>query len=307
MGDIIRRPGRLAEDFYLLGHQASPVFLLDGPRPVIFEAGFSCLTRLVLQDARSRLGQRAPEMIFFTHSHFDHLGAGAWLLEAYPGLVTAAAPKTQAVLKRPNALRMIAELNDAAAEAIGQATGGLAGRTPFKPFAIERAVDEGEEIQLGPDLSLRVLATPGHTWDSLSFYIPQRRILIAGEAAGTGLPEGQVVTEFLVDYQAYLQAIRRLAGLEVELYCQGHHQCYRGPEVGRFLARSLAAAQEFREWVLALLAQEGGHVERVMQLVKAGEYDTRTGHRQPLPAYLLNLRARVTHLAQTAGYLPAQA
>ncbi|RJX35060.1 MAG: MBL fold metallo-hydrolase [Desulfarculus sp.] len=307
MGDIIRRPGRLAEDFYMLGHQASPVFLLDGPRPVLLEAGFSCLTRLVLQDARARLGRRAPEMIFFTHSHFDHLGAGAWLLEAYPGLVTAAAPKTQAVLRRPGALRLIAELSDSAAEAIAQATGGLADRTPFKPFAIERVVDEGEEVELGPGLSLRVLATPGHTWDCLSFYIPQRRILIAGEAAGTGLPEGRIITEFLVDYQAYVDSIRRLAGLEVEVLCQGHHQVYVGPEVPRFLARSLAAAQEFRDWVLALLAQEGGRVERVMQLVKAGEYDTRTSHRQPLPAYLLNLRARVTHLAQAAGYLPARA
>lgn len=307
MDGVIARTGRLVEDFYILGHQASPVFLLDGPRPVLFEAGFSCLTRYYLQDARQVLGRRRPELLLLTHSHFDHLGGAAWFLEAFPGLQAAAAPKAAAVLRRPNALRLIGELNRSAAETINRVTGGLATDQPFKPFVIERVVDEGQEIELGPDLSVRVLATPGHTWDCLSYYIPQKKILIASEAVGTGLPEGGLVTEFLVDYEAYVNSIRRLAGLEVELLCQGHHQVYLGRSAREFFGQSLAAAREFRDWVLALLHQEGGDVERVIELVKAGEYDTRRNPRQSLPAYLLNLGARVRHLAQVAGYASSEA
>ena len=38
-----------------------------------------------------------------------------------------------------------------------------------------------------------------------------------------------------------------------------------------------------------------------MELVRQGEYDHRTGPKQPLPAYMLNLQARVAILAQEAG------
>ncbi len=303
MDAIISRTGQVVEDFHILGHQGNPVFLLDGPQPVLFEAGFSCLTRLYLQDARAVLGRRSPDMLFLTHSHFDHCGGAAWFLEEFPGLKILAAPKAQAVLARPNALKLIAELNQAAAQVMARVTGGLSGDKPFKPFVVAGTVDEGDELELGPDLTLKVLATPGHTWDSLSYYIPQKKILIASEAAGTGLIGGTITTEFLVDYEAYVAGIERLSKLEVEVLCQGHHQVYLGQAAHDFLGRSLAAAREFKNWVLALLQQESGDVERVVTLVKAAEYDSRTGPRQPLPAYLLNVTARVNHLAQVAGYL----
>lgn len=302
MDAIISRTGQVVEDFHLLGHQGNPVFLLDGPRPVLFDAGFSFLARLYLQDARAVLGRRCPELLLLTHSHFDHCGSAAWFLDEFPGLKVAAAAKAQAVLARPNALKLIGELNQAAAEVRPDAAGGLAGNQPFKPFVVEDVVDEGDEIELGPELTVRVLATPGHTWDSLSYYIPQKKILITGEAVGTGVAGGNINTEFLVDYRAYVESIERLSRLEVEILCQGHHQIYLGKYARDFFGQSLAAAREFKDWVLALLEQEGGQVEPVMQLVKAAEYDSRGGPRQTLPAYLLNLRARVSHLAQVAGY-----
>jgi 2-aminobenzoylacetyl-CoA thioesterase len=302
MDAIISRTGQVVENFHLLGHQGNPVFLLDGPRPVLFDAGFSCLTSFYLRDARAVLGRRCPELLLLTHSHFDHCGGAAGFLDEFPGLKVMAAPKAQAVLARPNALKLIGELNQAAAEVMAQATGGRTGNQPFKPFAVEGVVDGGDEIELGPDLSVRVLATPGHTWDSLSYYIPQKKILIAGEALGTGLAGGSITTEFLVDYQAYVDSIERLSKLEVEVLCQGHHQIYLGKYAHDFFGQSLASARKFKDWVLELLEQEGGQVERVMQLVKAVEYDSRSGPRQPLPAYLLNLRARVKHLAKVGGY-----
>jgi len=50
--------------------------------------------------------------------------------------------------------------------------------------------------------------------------------------------------------------------------------------------------------VEVLLDMEGGSVERVVQLIKAKQYDTNTGIKQSEQAYLLNLTARVAHLAE---------
>jgi hypothetical protein len=55
---------------------------------------------------------------------------------------------------------------------------------------------------------------------------------------------------------------------------------------------------EFQNDVRTLLESEGGSVERVVQLIKARQYDTNRGVKQSEQAYLLNLTTRVTHLAK---------
>ena len=68
-------------------------------------------------------------------------------------------------------------------------------------------------------------------------------------------------------------------------------------EVQDFFRRSIAASEMFRERVEALLAQEEGSVERVVAIIKSEQYDTNKQTKQPEQAYLLNLRAQVSHLA----------
>jgi hypothetical protein len=112
-----------------------------------------------------------------------------------------------------------------------------------------------------------------------------------------------IITEFLVDYQAYLDSMRRLSRLPLEVLCQGHHWVFTGQDARDYLERSLQAARDYREWVLRLLDQEQGDLERVVRLVKAREWDNRQGVKQSEGAYLLNTQARVRHLAAQAGWL----
>jgi len=68
--------------------------------------------------------------------------------------------------------------------------------------------------------------------------------------------------------------------------------------VKRFFDRSLEAAKKFRDDVQDLLISEGGSIERVVHRIKARQYDTNRGVKQSEKSYLLNLTARVTHLAR---------
>ncbi|MCB2192497.1 MAG: MBL fold metallo-hydrolase [Deltaproteobacteria bacterium] len=295
-------PVEIAPDFYRLGGPWVPSFLLDGPQPALFEAGFACLTQAYLDDARSVLGDRAPAWLFLSHVHFDHCGAVGWFKDAWPEMKVMAAPKAAKIITRPNALKLIAGLNQEASQQYLRLQGPRWSSHEFKPFTLEGTVDEGDEIDLGGGLSVRVLATPGHTWDMLSFYIPQKNVLMASEAVGTNAPGGYIVSEFLVSFDAYLESLNRLQALEVDTLCPGHHAVHTGPDAKNHIARGMAAARHFRDWVLRLLDQENGDQERVVELVRTGEYDHRTGPKQPLPAYMLNLQARVATLAREAGY-----
>ncbi|MEJ2097669.1 MAG: hypothetical protein P8Y38_11175, partial [Deltaproteobacteria bacterium] len=140
--------------------------------------------------------------------------------------------------------------------------------------------------------------TPGHTWDSLSYYLPDKKLLVAGEAVGCMAPTGTIYTEFLVDYDAYVRSMELLSRLDVDILCQSHHQVLTGREAETFCRRSLRAAEKFKHRIADLLDAANGDVAKVVTRIKAEEYDPQPGPKQPEQAYLLNINARVRHLVQ---------
>ena len=294
---IINSKGKVAENFYVLGASEMPIYLLDGKKPVLFEASLSILGPVLVEEIRSILGNRSPEILFLTHVHFDHCGSAAHLKKAFPELQITASRKAADILTRPNALSLIALLNQSAAEVFKGWHPEITGKAVFEPFQVDRVLADGERIELGAGSTVEVIAAPGHTWDSLSYYLPERKILIASEAAGCTDGTGEVVTEFLADYPAYVDTIRRLSRLDVEIFCQGHRLVYTGTDVPPFFERSLEAAAIFRETGEKILLEEDGDINRTVARMKAQEYDPRPHPKQPEPAYLINLEARVKHLA----------
>ncbi len=252
-----------------------------------------------------------PARLFLTHVHYDHCGAVAHLKRVFPGLSVAASGRGAEIMERPNARDLMVRLSRNVVpliEAMKDVDPELLIRDPFEPFAIDTVVEDGQVISLEEGLSVQVIASPGHTRDMMSYYLPERKILVATEAVGCLGHSGRIVTEFLVDYDGYMKALQRLSVLEIEVLCQGHHFVFVGDDVKRYLERSLAAAEEFKDEVELLLSRSGS-VDEVVGLVKALEYDSNTGVKQPEQAYLINLRTRVAHLAERMkreGRLPRQ-
>jgi len=293
--------GHIKDRFHWLGLPWSSVYLLDCEKPVLFEAGFACAAKLYEQGIRSVLGARRPEYLFLTHSHWDHCGSTAYLKKAFPGLKAAASKRTAEVLKRPHALALIEKLSEGVLPLVAAVPGidpKLLLEHAFQPFSIEMVIAWGQTFELEKGLTIEVLATPGHTRDQLSYYIPEKRILIATEAVGVLDRAGNFLAEFLVDYDAYLASMKRLAALPIEVLCQGHHYVFIGrEEVEKFLAQSLSKAEQFKDGVYELLRSESGSIERVVQRIKAEQWDTNKQVKQSEEAYLINLRAMVGNLA----------
>jgi len=297
-GMVFSKTGRVQDDFYVLGHTWMPSYLLDGERPVLFEAGLTCLGRIYEEAIRSVLGNRQPEILFLTHVHYEHCGATSYLKKVFPALKVGASPQAAQIIKRPNAQRLMRTLNQNAASLVTGVDKNKLLQKPFKPFDIDVMLTDGQVIQLEEGLSVQVFATPGHTRDLLSYYIPEKRILVATEAVGCADSTGHIVAEFLVDYESYLAGLKRLGALDVAVLCQGHHFVFIGEAVKDFFARSIESAKRFKTRVEELLQAEGGSVERVVALIKAKEHDSKPLPKQPDKAYLLNLTAQVAHVAE---------
>jgi glyoxylase-like metal-dependent hydrolase (beta-lactamase superfamily II) len=80
---IFKKTGKIIDDLYLVGHPAMPVYLLDGQRPAIFDAGLAFLGRLYVNGIREIIDRRDLHYCFLSHSHFDHCGSVAVLKKNY--------------------------------------------------------------------------------------------------------------------------------------------------------------------------------------------------------------------------------
>jgi len=290
---IINTPGPIVDGLYMVGTPAMPVYLLDGEKPAIFDAGLTFLGDLYADGTRDILGRREPHYCFLTHSHFDHCGAVCVLKKHFPGLKVAAAEKAKNVLGRPNAIELIRNLT-LAAEQMAQKIGfELDEFAPFEPFAVDVTLGHGDSIDLSRDLTVEVIETPGHTRDSLSYFIPQKKVLLCSEAAGIPDTTGYIVSEALVDFDQYFASMSRLREVKYEVLCLGHRQALTGRDAQDYFQKSMIHCRQFLERVETALLEEDGDVAKVMARIKAVEYDPVPEPKQIEAAYLLNLAAKV--------------
>jgi len=290
---IFNKPGRITNDIYMLGPTGVPIFLLNCNSSVIFDAGFSFLGNKYAKDIRNVLGARNPAHLFLTHAHYDHCGSASVLKSDFPGLKVTASEKAKDILSRPNAVKLMTTLSEEAERFAAKGGKKRPPAKPFEPVLIDQTLKEGDIIELVKDLSIHVIETPGHTRDHVSYYIPEKKILIAGEAAGIPDSTGYIVTDCLVGYDMYVNSVKKLAQLDIEILCLGHDFVYTGADAGEYIKNAVDSCGKFLHLAKTCLEDEQGHLESVMKRIKQIEYDSKEGTKQSESAYTINLKARL--------------
>jgi len=290
---IFKNTGKIIDDLYMVGTPAMPVYLVDGEKPAIFDAGLAFLGKIYADGIRQILGRRKLQYCFLTHSHFDHCGSVSVLKREFPGLKVVASEKAKNVFGHPNALALIGKLTQAA-EQLAKSIGiELAEFERFVPFEVDLTLKDGEFVELSRDLTIEVLETPGHTRDCLSYFIPQKKVLFCSEAAGIPDETGYIVSEALVGFDQYYESMGRLSEVEYEVLCLGHRQALNGQDANKYFQKSMTQWRDFLNLVETSLIEKGGDVQKVIAQIKAIEYDPIQGPKQIELAYLLNLEAKV--------------
>ncbi len=158
--------------------------------------------------------------------------------------------------------------------------------------------DEGlaaDDVVRAAGIELRVLATPGHSSDSLSFVVGPVEAPTAVLTGDTVLGRGSTVVAHPDGVLAdYLDSLRRLGELGPLTVLPGH-----GPELpdaGAAAERSLRHRDSRLDQVRAALRAGASTPQQVLELVYA-DVD-----RGLWPAALLSVRAQLDHLERFSGH-----
>jgi len=188
----------------------------EAGRLTLIDTGLATQSAVIL-DAIAALGRKpeALRQVVLTHSHADHTGSVAELVERTDAQVIAHALDAPVVRGDvPEPPPVLSEAERPYAEA------AIAMTPPAPPCRVDREVVDGDEIDLGG--TGFVVHVPGHTAGSVAVYVPKRKLLFCGDAAAR-LPEGDVIVGvFNVDTVQARQSLRKLAALDFETACFGH-------------------------------------------------------------------------------------
>ncbi len=232
---------QICDGVYRIQGSRSNMYLVTDPGPLLIDTGMPGDEQVIAR-AMGELGMapRDLRVICITHAHLDHVGALAAVKAATGATIIAGLQEKEYIEGR----RMLCSMRRE----------GLAGNV-FKCilFMLEKFVQKYTPVQLDTAFSdqngtspvdgVDIIATPGHSPGSLSFYLPSKKALFTGDAL-TGMPVPRLpLRAGCSNYWSALESVRRLAALNADICLFGHGEPLAGgaAAVLRTLAQQAAA------------------------------------------------------------------
>jgi glyoxylase-like metal-dependent hydrolase (beta-lactamase superfamily II) len=235
------------------GH--TELYLLEGDTLALIDTGVSDTPITYIAPALEASGRTLGDvdLILNTHGHHDHAGGNAelvaasgakvWVHEADARVAEDADYQFDRFFAGRHILVGRADRLDAARAAM-KATAG-------QPARVDRKLADGELLDLGKGIRLRVVHSPGHTRGSVCYYWESEGLAFAGDSVlGQGSrPGGFPLIFFPADYD---RTIERLLAMDVAVLGLGHHyrtltlpreSVHFGPSVKAFLRSSREIAE----------------------------------------------------------------
>jgi glyoxylase-like metal-dependent hydrolase (beta-lactamase superfamily II) len=128
----------------------------------------------------------------------------------------------------------------------------------FEGFHVDRALGDGDVVDLGGGVRLYAFETPGHSRCSMVAYEPERKWLFPGDSLHfPSLADDGLVFTASESFVVYQQSLQKLADLEVSLCGWEHHGVRTGEDARHVIRSGLEFTIAYRNRVLEILSRCG--------------------------------------------------
>ncbi|MFD7920338.1 MBL fold metallo-hydrolase [Streptomyces sp. NPDC059740] len=217
-------PRRLAPDLWHLPFPVGHVYALTLPDDgwALVDTGVPGSAPAIL-DALAQLGAHPADLrqIVLTHSHIDHMGSAADLVEATGARVLAGAADAPVI--QGHTPELPPALTDGERPLLAQVQAGLAaaGQPPLRHVTVDTVLHDGDTLD-GWGRPVHVLHVPGHTPGSIALHLPGTGTLLTGDTVGAA-PGRAVLGPFNTDRAQAIASFHRMAALDgLRAVCVGH-------------------------------------------------------------------------------------
>ncbi|MBR4151145.1 MAG: MBL fold metallo-hydrolase [Firmicutes bacterium] len=212
-------------NYDLLGGYVNSYILETEKTVYIIDANVGSAEKEFARALESFPVREKPVVLLCTHGHWDHVGLAGWLKERYGAKILA--PEGSARFMQDPGSQLTALYDRFAKDRLfSREISEIYFREFAYPAAPDGPVKDGD-IFSDKDFSLKVIATPGHWGDCVSFFEENSRVVFCGDAVqGEGL-DGNA--PFYINAGAYLASLYRIRSL-APMSLLGGHMSVAGPQ-----------------------------------------------------------------------------
>jgi glyoxylase-like metal-dependent hydrolase (beta-lactamase superfamily II) len=301
---IKKSEGSINNFITAIGSMMYPSYIVQGgSKNLMIEAGINLVGPSYIKSVKEIFGDiNKLDYIFVTHSHFDHLGSVPYMKRQIPQLEFGGSPVVGDILKKESVIKRMNQMSEHQRPLYEEITGDE--DVHIEPVALDFSLKEGDQFDLG-GIICEIYETPGHTRDSISFFLPEEGILFPGEAVG--LPDLENIEKpyviFLTSYEDYLNSIQKLKNLKPKMICFGHGFVITNDDVDIYLENSYENTFQFRKALEGYLEEADGDIKEAVKIILEKEYpDVKKG---PIPqeenAYIANITVQLNLVAKMIG------
>ena len=258
-------------------------FLLDdGKTSILFDTCFGFNGYRMAEKVKELLGERKLDYIFLSHSHYDHVLGAPYVLKLYPEAVVVAGEYAATIFAKPTARNIMRNLDRKYADTCGIG----AYEDLIDELKVDVTVNDGDEIKCG-DMTFSVIALPGHTKDSIAFYLQEKKLLLGSETLGGYFGNDTYLPFFLVGYQMSLDAFEKVKKMDIDYMLLPHYGVVDKAETQRFLKNAEWTFRDTAEKIVTLY-EAGKTEEDALAYYKERFYKDNVIPTYPVNAFLLN-------------------
>lgn len=278
-------------------HKSSEGNLLLGKDyTALFDCGMAFCAKDTIQNVKNALGGRPLDYIFATHTHYDHIGALPYFREEWPQLRLAATAAGAAVLVKDTPRKVFRELSSSAAMRFGSK---LDINYDDNAFYADITIKDKDSISLG-DLSVEVLETPGHTRDSVSYFIPELELLFMNETPGVMMHDGKIYPTYLTSYADTINSINKCRCLKFKHLSLPHRGVVSKEEADGFFDKVMEANIACYNFILGMKEKNLSEDEMIASFFQKYGSDVILSY-QPKEAFIINARATIACTLKELG------